>query len=50
MLYDLMLLLTDWFAQKNVDDTVIFNAIFIIGTVRFGTDYIVPLQSGNVTR
>ena len=24
--------LTDWFAQKNVDDTIIFVTIFITGT------------------
>ena len=28
----LLLMLTDWFARKNLDDTVIFGAIFITGT------------------
>ena len=28
----LLLMLTDWFARKNVDDTIIFGAIFITGT------------------
>ena len=39
-------LLIDWFAQKNVDDTI----IFITGTnqVCLITDNIVPLQSGSV--
>ena len=43
-------LLTDWFARKNVDDTVIFVTIFITGTkqVRSITDEFVPLQSGSV--
>ena len=43
-------MLTYWFAQKNVDDTVIFVAIFFTGTnqVRSITDNIVPLQSGSV--
>ena len=36
-------MLTDWFAQKNVDYTVIFVTIFITGTnkVRLITDKIV---------
>ena len=44
------ILLTDWFARKNVDDTVIFVTIFITGTNQVGliTDNIVPLQSGSV--
>ena len=47
---NVMVLLTDWFAQKNLDDTVIFVTIFITGTnqVRPITDNIVPLQSGSV--
>ena len=44
------LLLTDWFARKNVDDTGIFVTIFITGMnqVRSITDKFVPLQSGSV--
>ena len=43
-------LLTDWFARKNVDDTVIFVTIFITGTnqVHLIPHNIVPLQSGSV--
>ena len=43
-------MLTDWFAQKNVDYRVIFITIFITGTnqVCLITDNIVPLQSGSV--
>ena len=43
-------LLTNWFARKNVDDTVICATIFITGTkqVRSITDEFVPLQSGSV--
>ena len=43
-------MLTDWFARKNVDDTVIFATIFITGTnqVCSITDNIFPLQSGSV--
>ena len=45
-----MLLLTDWFARKNVDYMVIFVTIFITGKkqVRSITNDIVPLQSGSV--
>ena len=50
LIKDCSLMLTDWFARKNVDDTVIFVAIFITGTkqVRSITDEFVPLQSGSV--
>ena len=43
-------LLTNWFARKNVDDTVKFVTVFITGTnqVCLITDNIVPLQSGSV--
>ena len=43
-------LLTDWFARKNLDDTVIFVTIFITGKnqVCLITDNTVPLQSGSV--
>ena len=43
-------LLTDWFAQKNADNKVIFVTIFITATnqVRSITHNIVPLQSGSV--
>ena len=43
-------LLTDWFAQKNLDDTVIFKKFIITDTikVRTITDEINPLQSGGV--
>ena len=30
--YDLYILLTDWFARKNLDNTVKFVTIFITGT------------------
>ena len=30
--YFMFSLLTDWFAQKNLEDTVIFVTIFITGT------------------
>ena len=45
-----MQFLTNWFARKNVDDTVIFVTIFITGTnqVHSITNNIVPLQSGSV--
>ena len=44
------ILLTDWFARKNVDNTVIFVTIFIIGTnqICLITNNIIPLQSGSV--
>ena len=44
------MLLNNWFARKNLDDTVIFVTIFITGTnqVRLITDNIVPLHSGSV--
>ena len=44
------ILLTDWFARKNVDNTVIFVTIFIIGTnqIRLITNNIIPLQSGYI--
>ena len=40
-------MLSDWFARKNVDDTVVFVTIFITGTkqVHSITDDNVPLQS-----
>ena len=43
-------MLTNLYAQKNVDDTVIFVTIFITGAnqVCLTTDDIVPLQSGSV--
>ena len=43
-------MLTDWFAQKNLDDTVIFTTIFITFTnqVCLITDNNIPLQSGGV--
>ena len=46
----LVIVLTDCFAQKNVDDTVIFFTIFItdVNLVRSITDNIVPHQSGSV--
>ena len=42
-------MLTDWFARKNLDDTVIFVIIFITGTkqVRSITNEFVLLQSGS---
>ena len=42
--------LTDWFAGKNLDDTVTFKTIFITGKnqVRSITDKFIPLQSGSV--
>ena len=45
-----MLLLTDWFAQKNLDNMVIFVTIFITGKnqVRSITNNNIPLQSGSV--
>ena len=46
MLHEDYIVLTDWFAQKNLGDTVIFDTIFI--QVRSITDNIVPLQSGSV--
>ena len=49
-LQETIFLWTDWFAGKNIEDTVIFVTIFITGTkqVRSITDNIVPLQSGSV--
>ena len=46
----LIQLLTDWFARKNRDDTVIFVIIFITGTNQICsiTAKFVPLQSGSV--
>ena len=43
-------MLTDWFAQKNYDDTVIFVPILFTGTdqVRSITDNIIPFQSRSV--
>ena len=43
-------LLTDWFAPKNLDNTVIFVTIFFTGTKQVPsiTDNNVPLQSGSV--
>ena len=44
------ILLTDWFAQKNVDNINVLLTIYITVTkqVRSITDKSVPLQSGSV--
>ena len=45
-----IVVLTDWFAQKNQGDTVIFTTLFITGMnqVRLITDKFVLLQSRSV--
>ena len=45
-----IILLTDWFAQKNIDNTVMFVTIFITGSKQVCsiTDEFVFLQSGSV--
>ena len=44
--------LTNWFALKNLDDTVIFVTVFITGSkkVRLITDEFVLLQSWCILR
>ena len=48
--YEFWFLLTDWFARKNIDDTVIFVTIFFTDTnqAHLITDKFVLLQSGSV--
>ena len=43
-------MLTDWFASKNVDGTIIFYTIFITVPLQVCsiTNEIIPLQSGSV--